>query len=668
MKQLLSRTWVVLQLSVQCDSAFYIRMALLPWMLSVATLQAQPFQCDGAMYVALLDQSAQSCGIFAIRPGPTSGESVVTPVRNDLGIPLHVIGYNVLDNHIYGFNTNNYHFYRIGAAGQWTDLGIPANLDTIQFSYHAGEMSPNGASFLLVARSKTTGFDARFYSIRFQPTGLTAGYVSVISTTPVRLEDIAYDPVFGELVGYDSVARRMVSVNTAGVISEGNFTAGLPVESLGSLFFDRSGRLYGYGGRHNMHNSLLYFNRINGKLEASQGAVIGRSSDGCGCPYQIQFSKTIDPPTVLPCAEVTITYHFRNTAAISYGQIRLTDTLPDFFTITEIVRPPFFGTVQSGIGASVFDASGIQVLLAADSVVLRAALGQTIPGWYDSQASAGPFPTALGGVLRSDNPATPTPADPTGIEIAGNGNLFPEKKLSRCAGLPFTLSTRLSGESFLWSTGATQPIIEVLNPGTYWIQIEGPCGLYRDTILLESVSPNLIANLGPDRTIIPGETLLLEARHSGNTPQFYSWYSYPETAFNCDNCTIQRVQPNEETTFSVIITDQFGCTASDSVIVKIKNEIPIFVPTAFSPDDNGINDMFYPHGPASSATAEFKVYNRWGELVFSQPACLLDVPEHGWDGNISGKPAPAGVYLWILRLRFADNSTQTLQGSVQLLR
>ncbi len=642
------------------------------WFLGIATaapLAAQPFQCDGSMYVALPDQSGRSSGLFVIAPGANLDEATFTPVRLDLGIPLHVIGYNVLDNYIYGFNTNNYHFYRIGATGDWTDLGVPTNLDTIQFTYHAGDMGPNGSSFLLVARSKTTGYDARFYSIRFHQSGLSAGYVSVVSTNPVRLEDIAFDPVFGELVGYDSAGNRMVSINTAGAISEGNFSAGIQIESLGSLFFDRNGRLYGYGGRQNVHSTLFQFNRITGRQEGARGGAIGRSSDGCGCPFQIQFTKTIEPQEVLPCSEVTITYRFRNTAGISYGQVRLTDTLPDFFTITSIERPPFFGTVNSGIGASIFDASGMHVLLSEDSVVLRATLDAAPPGRYISQASAGSFPDALGRILYSDDPATTITGDATGLGIAGDGGLFADTLVRRCAGLGFVLEPKITGETILWSNGATSSRLETQTPGTYWVQIEGPCGIYRDTIRLESVPPGLIADLGSERTIIPGETVRLDALLSGNAmPVSYEWSASPQDVLSCSNCPVQQVQPLEETTYFVTVTDEYGCVATDSVKVNLKTDIPVFVPTAFSPDDNGINDIWYPQGASAIAIAGLQVYSRWGELVFSRSEGELNNPAFGWDGSIERLPAPGGVYFWILRLRLADGTEQQLEGTVHLLR
>jgi hypothetical protein len=66
--------------------------------------------------------------------------------------------------------------------------------------------------------------------------------------------------------------------------------------------------------------------------------------------------------------------------------------------------------------------------------------------------------------------------------------------------------------------------------------------------------------------------------------------------------------------------------------------------------------------------AEFKVFNRWGALVFSGTDGVLNVPEYGWDGKISGKPAPTGIYLWMLKIRLADESEQSFRGSVQLLR
>lgn len=626
----------------------------------------QSFACDGKLYVALLNQGQSFSALRAIEPMPAP--IAITTITPNLGVPIQVLGFNVIDNHLYGFNPANHRLYRINGAGQTTDLGVPSNLDTTNFTYLAGEIGPSGDPFILIARNKTTGYDARIYSIRVNLPNIPANWVSVVSTDPVRIEDLAFDPVFGELVGYDSANKRLVSINTSGAITNAGYGGGVAIESLGSIFFDREGRLYGYGGSTNLHNRFLQFDRINGQITHSQPAPDGRNSDGCGCPYQIRFTKRIEPQAVLPCSELTITYHFDNTAAIAYGQIRITDTLPDVFIITSIERPPFSGTIQSGVGSHIFDATGMQVLLGKDSVVIRARVADTPPGLYGSRASAGNFPMGLGEILRSDDPNTIETGDATFVEIRSEAELFSDNRIQICPGIETTLRPALQGGPWHWSTGDATESIRVSVPGLYWVETESDCGVYRDTIFVEEASSGLWADAGPDREIQLGGQLQLSVWHNATGILQYQWSADADDSLSCNTCPEPVVRPLQDAIYSVTITDEYGCTAEDQAAVKVIFDIPVYLPTAFNPDDNGINDIFYAQGPPGITVEEFQVFDRWGGTVFESGGGTVNDPAWGWNGRRRGRPMPQGLYVWVLRLRFADDRLSFKTGEVFLIR
>lgn len=635
-------------------------LAVLP-----GSLLGQAFSCNGQMFLALLDQAQANTALYAISPGSPAIFHTVSP---SLGVPIHVIGYNVTDNHIYGFNTLNYQFYRINAAGITTPLGVPANLDTINFTYHAGDIGPNGSPFLLVARQKNTGFDARFYSIRFHASGPTASWVSVVSDQPVRLEDIAYDPILGEVLGYDSAGKRLVSVNTAGVVTASGFVAGFPAESMGALFFNRAGQPFGYGGGNNFHNRLYAFNRINGTLEGAIAGQNGRNSDGCACPYQLSFTKTVSPANILPCSEVRITYHFQNTAGIAHGQVRLTDTLPDGFIVTAIERPPFAATIHSGIGTSIFDASGMQVLLASDSVVIHARAGNLPPGRYGSQARASTFPLALGSIRLSDDPTTEIPSDTTYLNIIPGGDLLRDTLAVFCPGGSIWLRPLDAGQSSRWNTGDTTPILSVSIPGLYTFSTENACGIFRDSIRIREISSALSVSLGPDQYLIAGNAAQLFAYTNSSALLHYQWGSATGDTLSCYDCPQPQVQPPGTADFHVLVTDSVGCTATDTIRVFVRQSIPVFMPNAFSPNQNGVNDRLIPFGAADIDIDLFTVFDRWGGMVFRHAGGQINQAASGWDGTKNGIPMPPDVYLWVLHLRLPDGSSQILSGECQLLR
>ncbi len=171
---------------------------------------------------------------------------------------------------------------------------------------------------------------------------------------------------------------------------------------------------------------------------------------------------------------------------------------------------------------------------------------------------------------------------------------------------------------------------------------------------------NLMATADPD-SIYPGESSQLEAT-MGN-------YSYQWSLGNLlDDDMIQNpvATPPETTTFDVFVEDEAGCKDTASVTVFLKDfqcEIPfIFVPNAFTPDNDGMNDVFFVRGNAIDEMY-MAVYNRWGEKLFE----TRDL-NTGWDGTYKGKELPPDVYGYFLELRCLNGEEYFTKGNVTLIR
>ncbi len=113
---------------------------------------------------------------------------------------------------------------------------------------------------------------------------------------------------------------------------------------------------------------------------------------------------------------------------------------------------------------------------------------------------------------------------------------------------------------------------------------------------------------------------------------------------------------------TLVATNATGCTDTIVNYVDVIGEVAVFVPNAFSPNDDAINDVLHVFGKEVSAIL-FKVYNRWGEVVFESKN-LND----GWDGTYHGKLLAPDVYVYWLEVGFNDNTSKRLKGSVTLLR
>lgn len=166
--------------------------------------------------------------------------------------------------------------------------------------------------------------------------------------------------------------------------------------------------------------------------------------------------------------------------------------------------------------------------------------------------------------------------------------------------------------------------------------------------------PDVSVEANPD-TIFIFETSTLEA----DGGDFYEW------DFPSDGSAQVDVQPEETTTFEVTITNNQGCSFDTSVIVYvIDKEVPLKVPDAFTPNGDGINDVFRVVNPDRFRDISMKVYNRWGEKVHE------GVDEnHGWDGVFNGRDQPVGVYVYhITAISLVGENEYRLKGNVSLIR
>jgi gliding motility-associated-like protein len=131
-----------------------------------------------------------------------------------------------------------------------------------------------------------------------------------------------------------------------------------------------------------------------------------------------------------------------------------------------------------------------------------------------------------------------------------------------------------------------------------------------------------------------------------------------------EGATGERMTVNNAGLYWVTVTDANGCTATDTVVVKSRDcLVGLYVPTAFTPDGNGKNDLLRPLSYGPIKLQYFAVFNRWGQQVFE-----TRTPWTGWDGRLGAQPAPAGVYVWICQYEGADGKPAMQKGTAVLVR
>ena len=139
----------------------------------------------------------------------------------------------------------------------------------------------------------------------------------------------------------------------------------------------------------------------------------------------------------------------------------------------------------------------------------------------------------------------------------------------------------------------------------------------------------------------------------------YQWT--PATGLSCTTCANPTIQPN--TTQSYILTVKYNaCPIADTIHVIVQDNHTLYIPNAFTPNGDGINDVFFVFGKQINYF-HLQIFDRWGEKVFES-----DDENQGWDGTYKGAIQPAGVFVYMLDISFLGTNSETHKGSISLIR
>ena len=233
-----------------------------------------------------------------------------------------------------------------------------------------------------------------------------------------------------------------------------------------------------------------------------------------------------------------------------------------------------------------------------------------------------------------------------------------------CNGVATTLDGSMStgGTVFQWTNdqgvnfGNTLVLdIGALPAGTHTFTlavIDGPCTSTDQVVITVLALP--IANAGIDQTIFTGDAVTLGGSPTGPQGSIHLWA--PDSLLNNGSIANPIATPTATTWFTVLVTAPNGCQALDSVLVTVVPEIRI--PTGFTPNGDGWNDMWVIDFIDLFPESEVEVYNRWGDMLFRSVGY-----KQPWDGKYSGGFVPVGTYYYVIKLndpRFPDDFTGPL--------
>lgn len=182
----------------------------------------------------------------------------------------------------------------------------------------------------------------------------------------------------------------------------------------------------------------------------------------------------------------------------------------------------------------------------------------------------------------------------------------------------------------------------------------------RDTVTV-TVYPKMLVSAGRDTAVVIGQPLLLNAKGANS----YIWSPGENlSAINIFNPIASFSNSDEDIRYKVTGLNEFGCRDSAFVNVKVFKTPPtIFVPTAFTPNNDGRNDLLRPIAVGIKTIQNFSIYNRWGQLVFT-----TSINGYGWDGKINGQVQSTNTFVWSAQATDYTGKIYFQKGIVTLIR
>ncbi len=390
-------------------------------------------------------------------------------------------------------------------------------------------------------------------------------------------------------------------------------------------------------------------------LGADRYSWIAKVCDTCGRVPNIQDTTAL----LIATPAVTTTY---TVTATTIGGC----TATDHFTV-QIAAPPVFPAFDS-INACLNETIQFPAIH-ADSV-------RWFPASYLNSA------TALAPVCT---PASSITYNVTAYNSSGCAatKQVPLKILSH-------VYATLSGDTTVCGGSQVQLHLRLIDTSysgtTYQWQAEGLLGTGSDPIITAGQTSQTVQVITRSGTCVPDTdrvTIYVRAAPSvklpGNTlatagaeiriaaeavgATTYQWTA--KDTVGCSDCRVTSLIPYNAQTVYVTVANQYGCTATDSMEIRVQQCDPssVFIPNTFTPNGDGTNDVLFVRSRTLAQVESFRIFDRWGGMIYEGKDL-----EHGWDGTVNGTPAQQGVYVYALAGKCEAGYDIEANGSVTLLR
>ncbi|PUZ29294.1 hypothetical protein DCC81_07495 [Chitinophaga parva] len=216
------------------------------------------------------------------------------------------------------------------------------------------------------------------------------------------------------------------------------------------------------------------------------------------------------------------------------------------------------------------------------------------------------------------------------------------------------------------SASIPNPMATPATSTVYTVTAKDKTGCFTETADVNvTVNPAPVLKVVKDQTVMAGESVPVQVQGSSDITTV-SWY--PTDGLSCTDCLTPTITPTHSGAYNITATNQYGCTTIEQVNFKVVCNGAAFVPNTFTPNGDGMNDIFYIRGRGVKVVTTFRIYNRWGQVMFQRDNFPIEDIAYGWDGRVGGQPAPPDAFVYYAELICETGEHFTLKGSIMLLR
>jgi gliding motility-associated-like protein len=644
--------------------------------------QPAPFNCDTTAYL-FLDNPTR---MYRLNLNSGVSQLVADPIiSSPCNQGLNAFGFNPADNYIWGYRVNTNQIVRIASDYTVTIFSIPGL--PIK-PYNTGDVSENGIFYLYAGND----LDSEFYRIdlNLPSPQLMLPNLAII---PTLLADWAFSPIDGnlysvaantfELYRFDTLGNRtFLGMATGDGINAGSNYGGIFMDNFGNMYAinNANGNVFKIDQPHNGNTTATLFSQGPGSLTGSDGAsnftiqnapLINITNDTTICENtSIQLNASASFGNILwqtdptlsctscndPIADPATPTTYFVTASANGCTSR--DSVSVSLYISSLLALSSDTSICEGASTTLNSNSALQVNWTPTNDLSCATC--TAAFATPSQTTTYVATADVGSCLLSDSVT---------ISVDTSTPILFLNETIICANDILQLNAVADADDINWfpadylsCDNCFNPVCTPPSDMTYLVTTQNVACPDSAFITIHTLPlPNVDA--GNDTTIVEGQDLNLNASGAEN----FQWnVDATLSDFNIGN---PNAKPSETTYYFVTGTDENGCQAIDSIQVSIKLLCnSIFVPNTFTPDDDGLNDVFLPSISGFDIVSyELKIWDRWGTLIFESLS-----PNEPWIGDVrKGESfAQDGTYVWKLSLKGECNqgTHQDFVGHLNLIR